>query len=151
MDLHPETRRKLIQLSQRPIKKGEIFLLARLLADKIPVYENGQAPASTLAHTLKYRNQVDSVIYTLNDYIHISTDSAKQIYANVEALWSWRYAVATGTTMMIFSGETDTVIDDVSCLLGFVNMSDICSLADIAQDANYLHGLLREVVNSTWG
>lgn len=151
MELNQDTRRKLIQLSQRPIKKGEVFLLARLLADKIPVIENGQTPTSILGHTLKYRHQVDTVVYGLNDYVHISTDTAKQIYAISDALWSWRYAIATGTAPMLFSGDTDTVIDDVSGLLTYVNMSDICAVADIAQDANYIHSLLRDVVNSFWG
>lgn len=151
MQLNSNTRSKLIQLSQRPLKPGEVFLLSKLMADKIPVIEDGQIPQSTLAHTLKYRRYVDNVIFTLNDYAHICPQTCAHIYEMVDSIWNWRYAISTGSAGMLFSGEHDTVVDDVSSLLRYINSSDICALADMARDANYMTALLGEVVNQTWG
>ena len=148
MQLNEQTKKKLLMLSQRSISKGEIFLLAKLLADKIPVM--GVTPDGLIGYTLNHRSKMDSVVFTLNDYLHISTQATESIYAVVDRVWSWRYAVASGTTFMRFSGETNTVLDDVSCILSYVNMSDVCGVTDMVADANYMHMLFTEVISVAW-
>lgn len=151
MELSKQTHYKLLQLAQRQLKAGELFLLAKLLADKIPVIVDGQLPDSLLCHTLNFRPSVDTVIYTLNEYTHISSDKAKYVYQMVDSIWAWRHAVATGGTTMLFSGSNTTVVDDVSCILNYVSLASIAPVADIAEDANYMHMLLLDVVNTVWG
>lgn len=150
MQLNDQTKKKLLMLAQRSISKGEIFILAKLLADKIPVVLKGGESDSLMGHTLNYRSKMDSVIFTLNDYLHISTQSTASIYAIVDRVWSWRYAVANGTTFMRFSGETDAVVDDITCILGYVNTSDMCGVVDMVADANYMHMLFGEVLSAAW-
>lgn len=147
MKLSPEIKSKLMRFVHRQIKPGEAFLLARLLADRIPIATESVEP---WAQTLKYRQQVDGVIYGLNEYLHISQHNISNIHRMVERLWAWRLAVATGQSNLLFSGEVNNVVDDVTGILRSVNMSDIAPVADICQDANYIYDLFRQVVQAGW-
>lgn len=148
MQLAPELQTKLMQLVQRGIKSGEKLLLARLIADRIPVgtTSNGKPWEVTLAH----RNSVDSVLFTLNEYMHINKDDRESLYGMIDRIWAWRKSVASGQSTLLFSGETDKVVDDFSGVMRFALVNDVCPLMDMVNDANYMYDLFKQVVQSTW-
>lgn len=148
MQVSRETQTKLMQFVHRTIKPGEAFLLARLLADRIPVL--GVEAGSPWEQTLKHRVAVDDVLYSLNEYLHIPQETRKNIYLMVERIWVWRQSVAAGTSNLLFSGDATSVVDDVTGILRSVNLSDVCPVADIAADANYIYDLFKQVVAGAW-
>lgn len=149
MLIKPETQRSLLQFAQRGIKKGESFLLARLIADRIPAGES-VVTTQPWEQTLKHRPQVDNVIFFLNDYLHISSDEARRICQMVERIWLWRQSVACGKSNLIYSGDANSVVDDTTGILRTVNLDDICPLADVVQDANFIYGVFKDVVSANW-
>jgi hypothetical protein len=148
MSLSPEIKTKLMLFVHRAIKPGECLLLARLLADRIPVV--GVECEKPWEQTLQYRTSVDAVLFTLNEYIHISECNRELIYTQIGRLWVWRQSVASGQSCLVFSGSPDNVVDDLSGLMRSVNTDDLCPLADIAGDANYIYDLFKQVVCTTW-
>jgi hypothetical protein len=148
MSFSPEIQTKLMQLVHRAIKPGEALLLARLLADRIPVV--GVVCDKPWEQTLRHRASVDEVLFTLNEYMHISPCSRDAIYAQIERVWLWRQSVASGQSNLVFSGSPDNVVDDLSGMMRCLNTDDVCPLTDIAMDANYIYDLFKRVVAVTW-
>lgn len=142
-----EVKSALMRFMQREIKAGEAVLLARLIADRIPV---DMAVEEPWMQTLKYRSQVDSVLFGLNEYIHIPTNTVSHIYLMVERIWHWRMCVAKGESNVLFSGDQCSVIDDFSGLMRHLNLSDISPLADMVDSANHMYGLFKQVVEANW-
>lgn len=147
MQVSQEVKVKLMQFIHRGIKPGEAFILARLLADRIPVNVSDE---TGWGQTLKYRGHVDSVLYELNEYIHIPQETMKNIYLMVERIWKWRLSVSTGESNLLFTGDANSVIDDISGMLRTVHLSDVCPVADIVHDANYIYSLFKQVVDACW-
>lgn len=147
MKVSPEVKSALMRFMQREIKGGEAVLLSRLIADRIPVDCTVEQPWQ---QTLQFRSKVDSVIFELNEYIHIPQNTHRHIYMMIERIWHWRMCIAKGESNIIFSGTQCTVVDDFSGLLRHLNLSDISPLADMVDSANYIYHLFKQVVDATW-
>lgn len=128
----------LSRFNQRKLQKGEVFLLAKVIADCIPL-----APQDTdniALYTLTHRKFVDEVIYTLNNYTYID-DSCKQlIYKLINEQALWRKDVAYNPPRIFFRGHADSVVDDVSSLLKYSDLTYICAIGDIIDNANWVYG-----------
>lgn len=148
MSLSKETKAKLVLFLHRRIKPGEAFLLARLLADRIPVSCNNVD--KPWEQTLQYRKNVNNVVFALNEYLHIFTCDQDDINKSIDNIWLWRYNVATGASNLVFTGDDNRVTDDFSGVMRTVDYGDICKLADVLKDANYIYGLFKEAVESCW-
>ena len=68
----------------------------------------------------------------------------------IDRIWAWRKSVASGQSTLLFSGETDKVVDDFSGVMRFALVNDVCPLMDMVNDANYMYDLFKQVVQSTW-
>lgn len=147
MKVSTEVKSALMRFMHREIKPGEAFLLARVIADRIPVDVSFDKPWE---QTLRYRSNVDTVLYCVNDYIHIPQNTFKHIYLMIERIWVWRLSVARGDSNIIFSGDQCSVVDDISGLLRSVHLSDMSPVADMVGDANYIYSLFKQVVEATW-
>lgn len=149
MHISQETQHKLMQFVHRTIKPGEAVILARLLADRIPV-SGGDKTDNAWERTLQYRSYVDSVIFYLNDYIHIPSASRDNIYRMVDRIWMWRQSVACGESNLVFTGNTDSVVDDFTGVMRTVHLDDVCPIVDMLIDANYIYDLFKTVVRGIW-
>lgn len=136
---------KLSLISQRKPEQGEVFLLAKAIADSLPL-----APFNTeniTLFTLTQRSFIDEVIYTLNDYTYLDEETRKLVYKLVDELSLWRYNTAYNPPHILFKGDINTVIDDMSNLLRYVDVSYMCSVADIVDRANWTYTTFRELVS----
>lgn len=132
---------KLCALGQRKLVQGEITLLAKAVADILPL-----SPSETeniALFTLQRRNVVDAIIYTLNDYSYIDDVVRQQVYSLINSFALWRHNVAHAPVNILFTGKHDTVVDDISCLLRYINQSELCAVSDIATNANYIYSMFR--------
>lgn len=141
--LSKTTIEKLLTIQQKKLEKGEIFLLSKAIADTLPL-----APADTDSiniYTLQHRRYINNVIYYLNDYTYLDEDVKAIIYKNINELTLWRHSVAHNPPTIMFRGDTNTVIDDISCLLRYVDVPSICSVVDVLDNANWTYSLFRTV------
>jgi len=130
-------------LQQRKLGKGEIFLLAKAIADSIPL-----APAETdniALFTINHRSFMNNVIYSMAEFTYIDDENVKTIYRLVDELSLWRYSVAHNPPSILFRGDTNTVIDDISCLPRYIDVSNMCAVADIVDKANWVYNMFRDV------
>ena len=138
-----ELTTKLHALGQRKLEKGEVTLLAKAIADLLPL-----APSDTeniSLFTLNHRNLIDGVIYSINDYSYIDDTTRQHLYNLVNAFSLWRFNTAHSPARVLFTGKLVTVIDDLSCLARYVNVQEMCAIGDIADRANYFYSFFREV------
>lgn len=134
---------KLNGLNQRRLEKGEIFLLAKAIADKLPL-----APSDTdnmNIFIISQRSFIDQVVYVVNKYSYIDEDTTKYLISLIRGLSLWRYNIAYNPPSVFFKGDTNCVIDDISCLARYVEVKDMCSVADIMDKANVMYLMFKEL------
>lgn len=139
----PEVISKLNLLQQKKLGKGEVFLLSKAIADNLPL-----APIETdniKLFTINYRNYINEVIFSISDYSYIDDETVKTIYRLIDELSLWRYNIAHNPPAIFFKGDNNTVVDDISCLLRYVDVTHICSVSDIADKANWLFNMFKDV------
>lgn len=133
---------KLNLLQQRKLNKAEIFLLAKAIADSLPL-----APADTdniALFTLNHRNFINEVIYSLADFTYIDDENVKTIYRLIDELSLWRFNIAHNPPNILYSGDTNTVVDDTTCIMRYVDTTYICAVADIVDKANWVSAMFRD-------
>ena len=143
--LSVELNKKLALLAQRKLSKGELLLLSKAIADSIPL-----APCDTdniALYTLTKRSYVDEVIYGINDFSYLDESERKSVYKLIDEFSLWRYNVAHNPPIIFFKGDTNTVIDDISGLLRYVDVGSLCSVADMIDNANWIYGVFRELTS----
>ena len=143
----PELNKKLAQLNQRKLQKGELVLLAKAIADTIPL-----APISTeniRQYTLTERSYVNMIIYTLNEHTYIDDDAREQLLKHIDEFSLWRMNIAYNPPKVLFMGNTNTVIDDMSCLNRYVDTASLCSVADMVERANAAYCMFVELCAET--
>lgn len=138
-----ELTNKLSLISQRKLEKGELFLLAKAIADSIPLAPTGLENISI--YILNHRRFIDSVIFTINHFSYIDEDNTKTLIKLIEELSLWRYNIAHEPPSIFFTGEANTVIDDISCINRYVNNEYLCSVSDIAQKANWVYNTFKDL------
>ena len=134
---------KLNMLQQKQLGKGEIFLLAKAIADSLPL-----APIDTdniSLYTLTHRLLINEIIYSLSNFTYVNEDTVKTIYRLVDELSLWRYNIAHNPPSILFKGDTNTVVDDISCLLRYVDVTYLCAVQDIVEKANWVYAMFRDV------
>ena len=136
---------RLLKLGQKTLNKGEIFILAKVIADAIPLPK--EACDNIRLYNLNHRGFIDNVLYAFEGFVYIPTDEYETIYRLIDEMVSWRYGVATGKAICLFTGEAQNVVDDMTGFLRYVNMSDVCGVADIAGSANYIYTMFKDVVS----
>lgn len=144
IQLDNKLKTKLSEFNQRPLNDPEIFLLAKAIADELPLPDpdTENIKIFIISHT----RLIEEVVYLLNNYTFINEEQLEAIKRIVTQLTYWRYKVAYNPPRIIFRDSEMTVIDDISALPRFVDLSYMCSVADIVDNANYLYNLFRDVV-----
>lgn len=139
----PDLAGKLNMLQQKKLCKGEIFLLAKAIADSIPL---APVDADNISlFTLGHRAYMNEVIYSLAEFTYIDDETTKTIYRLIDEVSLWRYNIAHNPPYMLFKGDTNTVVDDTSCLLRYIDVTYLCAVADIVEKANWVYAMFRDV------
>ncbi len=142
--ISPSLKAELVRLNQRSLSKGETFLLAKAIVDSLPL-----APADTdniKLFTLQYKRIIESTVYELCNYTFLESEEVSNVFKLVEELSLWRCAVAHNPPSILFKGNGQNVVDDISCLLNYVDSTYICAVGDIIDNANYMFNLFKRLV-----
>jgi hypothetical protein len=138
---------KLDQFNQRPLHKGELFLLAKAIADALPLMSAGEESATLFVITHKYF--INNIIHKITMYTYLSDEDIKSIFDIVEGLTLWRSVVAHTPPTPMFKNEKNNVIDDLSYLPRYIDVTYMCAVEDILSKANYTYSLFKEIVIHT--
>lgn len=140
-----EMMQELRLFSHRKLNKGELVLLAYAIANRLPLLTD--RTSSIGVEMVKHLPLIERVVYTLQEHAGFEGDGVETIKSLVGRFLMWRTEVATGGMLILFSGEHNTVIDDMSGLLRFVDVSVLCSVGDVAVKANWLTKTFSDLVS----
>lgn len=139
-----ELSSKLLTLQQRKLTNGELFLLAKAIADSLPLpYIDVD---SISLYTISKRSKINDIIYSLQEYTYLNDEEIKVIYRLIDELTLWRYNIAYNPPNIVFRNDVNLFIDDISCLPRYIDMTYLCAVADIIDNANWIYNLFKDVV-----
>lgn len=141
--LSPSLQSALNMLQQRKLGNGELFLLAKALSDSIPLAESDCE--NIALHTLNYKYFMNEVLYKVSEYSYIDEESRTVIFRLVNELSLWRFNIAYTPPSPFYRGEANTVVDDTSSLLRYVDVSYMCAVEDIVEKANWYYSTFKEL------
>lgn len=136
---------KLNSLNQRMLAKGEIFLLAKAIADSLPLMPADEDNVKLFV--LNHKRLIDEVVWTLNTYSYLGDENMATLEKLVGDLTLWRAAVAYNPPALFFRDCPNSVIDDISSLPRYVDVTHMCAVGDIIANANFMSGLFRSFVS----
>ncbi len=139
--LSQDLTNKLNALNQRMLQKGEVFLLAKAIADALPLMPADEDNVKLFI--INHKRMIDEVVWCLNSYSYLSDDAVITLEKLVCDLTLWRASVAYNPPATFFRDCPNSVIDDISNLPRYVDVSHMCAVGDIINNANYLSGLFR--------
>lgn len=142
----PELTARLLQFGHRRLKKAELLLLGKVISDFISIPPAGEP--NMVIYTTSQGSKIDNMIYAFSDFIHIPREDNQLIYKTITEFLMWRSNVAYTPGNFMFSGETSTVIDEMSTMTKYVDMSSLCEIAGILQNANHLKDTFKSVILS---
>lgn len=132
---------KLASFNQRKLTKGEVFLLAKALADEIPLMPANED--NVKIYVLNHKRFNEEVIWALNNYTYLDENERDTINKLICDLTMWRSSVAHNPPTILFKDCSTTVIDDISSLPRYVDMTYMCAVGDIINNANYMFSLFK--------
>lgn len=135
---------KLSSFNQRKLYKGEIFLLAKSIADELPLLPPDEDNVKLFL--LNHKRFIDEVVWCLNTYTYLNEDEVKTLNKLIGDLTLWRASVAYNPSVIFFRDCPDSVIDDISSLPRFIDITYMCAVGDIINNANYIANLFRSFV-----
>lgn len=138
--------KKLNALNQRMIKKGEIFLLAKAIADALPLMpvEMDNVKLFILNHKIF----IDKVIYDLNNYTYLDETNIALVEKLICDITLWRFAIAHNPPNVFYRGDPNYVIDDISSLPCFIDVTYMCAVSELSDNVNYMSGLFNDLVKT---
>lgn len=138
--------KKLNNFNQRKLCKGEIFLLAKAIADKLPLMPPDETNVNLFL--LNHKRFIIEVIDCLNNYTYLAENEVKTIEKLIGNLTIWRYTVAYNPSTIYFRNSGDSAIDDISLLPKYVDITYMSSVSDLVSrnTANYITNLFNEFV-----
>lgn len=143
--LTQDARANLTKLNQRVLADGELFLLAKAIADKLPLMPQDQT--NVTLYILTYKESIEQIIYAINDYSYLSQESKDVIYKLIGELTLWRSQVAYAGFKPLFKLDISTVTDDLCGLSKYIDPLYIGSVNDVLNNANYMYGLFYEIAS----
>lgn len=136
---------KLNSLNHRMLQKGEIFLLAKAIADALPLMPADEDNVKLFI--LNHKRLIDEVIWSFNVYSYLNEDDISIIENLICDLTLWRASVAYNPPVIFFRDYPNLVIEDISNLARYVDITYMCAVGDIINNANYMSNLFRSLVS----
>lgn len=120
--------------------------MAKVISDRLPL--GSGFPENIRTYTLNLRNTIDSAIYGLSDYIYLPAETVQRIYELIDNLLLWRMTVAFKPSRLVYTGDPTMVVDETSCILRFVDVSDICSVSEISETAGFIASVFQDYLDA---
>lgn len=137
---------ELRRFNQRKLAHGELVILAFTVANQLPIFDKGtQNPKLDM---VKNHQLMENVVYRLCEFASTDRETLDHLKDLTFRFLMWRSTVAWGDMSVMFSGEHNTVIDDLSGLLRFHETGCLCSVGDVALSANWLKNVFTDLVKS---
>lgn len=136
---------KLNALNQRPLQKGEVFLLAKAIADSLPLMPPEED--NVRLFIINHKRFIDEVIWSLNMFSFMNDEQTATLEKLIGDLTLWRASVAYNPPATFFRDCPNSVIDDISNLPRYVDVTHMCAVGDIINNANYMANMFRSLVS----
>ena len=136
---------KLNGLNQRMLQKGDIFLLAKAIADALPLMPADED--NVRMFIINHKRFIDEVVWGLNMYSYLGEENNAVLEKLIGDLTLWRASVAYTPPAIFFRDCPNTVIDDISGLPRYVDVTYMCAVGDIINNANFMSNLFRTLVS----
>ena len=136
---------KLNALNQRMLQKGEIFLLAKAIADALPLMPADEDNVKLFI--INHKRLIDEVVWSLNTYSYLGDDNSAVLEKLIGDLTLWRASIAYNPPTPFFRDCPNSVIDDISTLPRYVDLTYMCAVGDVINNANYMSDLFRTLVS----
>ena len=136
---------KLNGLNQRMLQKGEIFLLAKAIADALPLMPADED--NVRLFIINHKRFIDEVVWSLNTYSYLGDDGVATLEKLIGDLTLWRASMAYNPPAPFFRDDPNSVIDDISVLPRYVDITHMCAVGDIIGNANFMSDLFRSLVS----
>lgn len=133
-ETNPDLYKKLSLLRGTKVTEGHRVLLARAIANTIaiPVTPLENFNAWFLSKKLEVLTTLDRV----SEFLFIQ--EKEEVVNMVRGFVQWRHSIAFNPPTVLFIRGPENVIDELSSLDKFVNLTSLCKVGDIYDDANYL-------------
>jgi len=133
----------LIARNNKLFSDAEIVLLAKVISDRLPL--PGNSTSNIKQHYITLKLQVREFIFYLSNYSYISPEQENHIHKLACDFLQWRYVIATGPTAPLFLAGSNYMIDELSLMPKYVNMSEVTALCSEYGNASFIYNLFNEV------
>lgn len=142
-DLKEQTNRVLYSFAQRQLKGGELLLLSKAISDRIMLPPNGTV--NIRLYTLTQREYIMAAVFAVKEWAYITSKDIEVILQSVDDFLGWRCAVAYRPGDVIFTGDARIVVDELSQMTRYIDMSKLCEISDMVLDANLMYSVFADV------
>lgn len=145
--LSKELTSKLYAFQQRKLTSGETVLLAKALTDSLPL------PSPEIENVKQYiisnKPTVNAVMDVLCKYIYTDTALDEHLTNLMTGFMSWRVSVAYRPSRVIFSGDSNNIVDDLTTMLRYVDCGRLATIGDNINNANHTFSVFTDVIDHT--
>lgn len=143
--LSKELTNKLYSFQQRKLTSGETVLLAKALTDATDL------PSPDVENVKQYiiskKPFINQVLDVLCKYVYGDSELEDELTNLMAGFMSWRVSVAYRPGRVIFSGDTNNVVDDLTTILRHVDCARLATIGDNIDNANYTYSVFADVID----
>lgn len=143
--LPQELTSKLYSFQQRKLTSGETVLLAKALTDSLPL--PSPEVESIKQYIISKKPFLNSVMDVLCKYIYGDNDLEDQLTNLMTGFMSWRFSVAYRPSRVIFSGDSNNVVDDLTTMLRHVDCARLATIGDNIDNANHTFATFCDLID----
>lgn len=138
---------KLMRLKVVRFNKAYLTLLSKAISDEftLPMLLEWNNNLSSFIINNKYT--INCVLDSINERTMIDKNDYEFVYQTVKEFLEWRLSIALGKYNPIFTKGEENAIDELTGINYYVDVSSLCSISDIYNDANYIYNLFKEITN----
>lgn len=134
----------LLGFNHRKLDRGELCLLAKAIADtrELP---SADALSNFPNYLISIKKDIYAVCYELAEYAFIDSKEMAFVCEQVGSFMIWRASIAHQPSTVLFTGDPNNVIDDITSIRRYVDTSVLCDIVNVLDRANWLYRTFREL------
>lgn len=148
MAIQPHVLSSLQKLNFRKLTRGELVILANVIARHLPLAPMGTDNFSM--YVISCKPKINTALSLLLRFTHLDDESSEFLFSTVKGFCQWRYNVAYNKGSIFFSGDPNMVIDDVTGILRVMDCDTLGELSGIALSANGTMSMFTDIVNNAF-
>ena len=144
--LPKELTNKLYSFQQRKLTSGETVLLAKALTDAIALPSPGIE--NVKQYIISNKPFLNQVLDVMCKYIYGDSELEDQLTNLMTGFMSWRVSVAYRPSRVIFSGDSNNVVDDLTTMLRYVDCARLATIGDNIDNANHTFAIFCDLIDT---